>query len=91
MRLRPRLAPGAVGRWVLLGPAELRRSSFDSFDALSAALIGALPLVRRGGQIQQCALPTADPPDVEVVLPMLLIAGSEQMLMGALERVGLPG
>ena len=87
--LRRRLAPGCVGRWTILGPAEVRRSGAASLDALASALGLSLPLERSRGQLRQCALPTSDPAAAEQVLPMLLVAPSADALDQALACVGL--
>ena len=83
--LRARLAPGCVGRWMILGPAELKRTGAPSLARLAKMLEDALPLERRRGQLQRIALPTADPDCAEVALPMLLVAPTAAELRGALE------
>ena len=87
--LRRRLAPGCVGLWTILGPAELRRSTAPSLAALASQLDRVLPLERRRGQIRRCALPTADPDAAEIVLPVLVIAPSVEELQGALQGAGI--
>jgi len=87
--LRGRLAPGCVGVWTLLGPAELRRAKAASLAELARRLDAALPLERRGAQLRRCALPTADPEGAAFVLPMLLVAPTAPALTAAMGGVGL--
>jgi uncharacterized ferritin-like protein (DUF455 family) len=87
--LRARLRPGCVGRWTILGPADLRRSGASSFAALDAALAAALPLERRGGLLARGCVPTSDPSAAQTALPVLVAAPSAAELAAALARVGL--
>lgn len=88
--LRGRVAPGSVGRWTILGPADLRRSGAASLAALAATLEEALPLDLHRGQIRRCALPTSDPAGAGPVLPILLIAPRRGGVAAALASAGLP-
>ncbi|MCP4868974.1 MAG: DUF455 family protein [Proteobacteria bacterium] len=87
--LRVRLASGCVGRWMTVGPADLRDASASSMAGLAAQLDEALPLVLHKGQLQQCALPTSDPDQAGVVLPLLVIARAREQLDAALADAGL--
>jgi len=87
--LRRRVAPGCVGCWSLVGPAALRRSGASSLRELAAQLCQALPTVLRDGRLVSCALPTADPAQVELVLPLLLVAPTTRGLQEALALAGL--
>jgi uncharacterized ferritin-like protein (DUF455 family) len=85
--LRRRLAPGCVGRWTLLGPAELRRSGEPSLGSMAKRLGLALPVNLRGGRLACCGLATSDPAHVRHVLPMLLVAESGAQLSRALSPI----
>lgn len=82
--LRARIAPGCVGVFLILGPAELRRSEAGSLQALAADLAARLPQERRRGLLRRCALPTSDPAQVRHALPLLLVAPEPAELHQAL-------
>lgn len=90
--LERRVARGAVGLWVFLGRAELRRAGFAGFPALAARLAERAPVRTRGTPpvVEAGALWTTDPSAARDLAALLVVGPDLGAARAVLAEVGLP-
>ncbi|MEM6992739.1 MAG: hypothetical protein AAF721_19650 [Myxococcota bacterium] len=77
VQLAKRVAPGRVGLWRLLRPAELRASGFADWGQFAAAVADEHPMqIGGGGRITHGVLWTSEPAHARALVAGLAVARS---------------
>jgi uncharacterized ferritin-like protein (DUF455 family) len=91
LRLARRVAPGSVGRLVVVRLPDLRVGGHADFEALVAALSARLPRVLRGtpSQLVQGVVALAEPARAQMALPLLVVGVGAEALAETCAAEGL--